>query len=405
MTCATHFGRDSPGSKDIIVDEEYVNNNYFNRYKMNAPFKNNNRGESRSEDIFDNTFSSMSELDAELKSNVGPEHRKSDSDHNNMDDSGTCDEELKIMQYLIDHPKIREQPLKSPECTFGRRGKSRTKKAKRGDSLEREIAKLILKQGTQDLNLDTDSGGELSPNDILSDLVESCLGTSSPSSQLRELSTTVINKDHEFVGKTQYLSENNNDKASGFDNSTVLRRGEKGRFEILSLGDANSKASDSDIFNFSKGDDEWAAFDDCPKFSIPLLPMEELDKNGFPILCRASSNGNCKGKASEGDLEWNENLSASEPAAESGQSDLFRDEKSVLSESSTNSFYLSGSSTGSSCTNLESPKSPSSVTDFGQKEGNNHGFKSTGATNSITYSKSVWDPKPPKHYNYSNGVE
>ena len=244
MTYASNFERDCPPGAEGIVDNGSIVIDCFDRYKIKVPFKSNIKGER----II--SFSSKSELDAELKSI--------------FHDSDIGEEELKFVRHLINPLKIPEQYFETTETIHGERN-TRKKKGKRGKSLEREIAQLIHKESllsnTKDLNLigDIPSNGKLSTTDILSDL------------------TSLQSK------KTQECSD--------FDNSSIIGHSNKCQLDVMSHNgemEAASNASSSDIFQFKK-EEEWTAFDDCPKFTISLLPTQALDKNGFPTSCGAEN--------------------------------------------------------------------------------------------------------------------
>jgi hypothetical protein len=450
MTLALNFERDSPPGSEDIVENRLTENDRFNRYQRNAPFKNSVRDERITSFV-----SSKSELDAELKSTSDSGQPKSNSERV-MDESEIDKDEIRIVQHLIDLPNnIPEQGFETTETvTSGGRRKTRKKKGKRGKSLEREIAQLILKESLLSIKQDLDSAvdgfdinGNVSTNDILSDLTSSCQSK-----------------------KTQECSDFG-------ENSSILEwHTEKGQLEILSQEgetETPSNASNSYVFQFSK-EDEWTAFDDSPKFNFRLLPPHHvLDKNGFPTSREVENIDGSKGITNQEDMELRDNNSREIEGMDSildddvntvktieneevdqvtveaytqqqgpvpfnvkrktlvyhqssvddvknmqidqSSSDLppQEDEASDSSESATPSVDLFVSSTGHSH-RFESPNSPSSVTEFGHKQCykqcNTLDYKNSVSIPNAHLSgafptspvKPTWKPKPPEHYNYSS---
>lgn len=447
MTLASNFERDSPPGSEDILENWLTENDRLDRFQRNAPFKNSIRDERITSFV-----TSKSELDAELKSTFDLGQPKSNSEQI-MDESEIDKEEIRIVQHLIDLPNIPEQGFETTETvTSGGRRKTRKKKGKRGKSLEREIAQLILKESLLSIKQDLDSAvdgfdinGNVSTNDILSDLTSSCQSK-----------------------KTQECSDFG-------ENSSILEwHTEKGQSEIFSQEgetETPSNASISDVFQFSK-EDEWTAFDDSSKFNFRLLPTHHmLDKNGFPTSREADTDGS-DGIMNKEDIELRDNnsreiegmdsildddvntvktieneevdqVTAEAYTQEQGSvpfnvkrktlvyhqssvddvknmqndqssSDLPQeDETSDSSESATPSVDLFVSSTGHS-DRFESPNSPSSVIEFGHKrcykQCNTLDFKSSASTPNAHLSgafptspvKPTWKPKPPEHYNYSS---
>jgi hypothetical protein len=370
---------------------------------MNAPLKNNDlRGERTSERA--DCFSSKSELDSSIGS---PKHKS----RHDFDDFGLCkeEEEPKSERNLKYHSNIRAEDTLT-------RTKQRTKRAKRGDSLEREIAKLILNEAprTHDSDLGRQTVEELSPEDILSDLIESHEGTSHHPRQSR--------KSDEFKKRED----------SNFDNSSILGHLENDSLGMLLSKKSYSKASfDTDTFNFNTENDEWAAFDDCSMFGIQLKPSNKLDGNGFPVSCGAKNDEekitgvnfetklNCESSSSEAPSKMDnkkeeekklEKAKTKEATSLESGSVVSCDGKSARSESRISLLYLSESSKGGSY-NFESTQSPSSVANFATEEEFNgpkmdepHLSNCQSDAFSIARSKLSWSPKPPKHYRHSNGV-
>jgi hypothetical protein len=448
MTLASNFERDSPPGSEDIVENRLTENCRSNRYQRNAPFKNSIRDERITSFV-----SSKSELDAELKSTFDLGQPKSNSEQV-MDESEIDKEEIRIVQHLIDLPIIPEQGFETTETvTSGGRRKTTKKKGKRGKSLEREIAQLILKESLLSIKQDLDSAvdgfdinGNVSTNDILSDLTLSCQSK-----------------------KTQECSDYG-------ENSSILEwHTEKGQLEILSQEgetETASNASNSDVFQFSK-EDEWTAFDDSPKFNFRLLPTHlVLDKNGFPTSREAENVDGSEGITNKEDIELHDNNSREIEGMDSILDDDFNtvktieneevdqvtadayaqqqgpvpfnvkrktlvyhqssvddvknmkndqsssdlpqeDETSDSSESATPSVDFFVSSTGHSH-KFESPNSPSSVTEFGHKQCykqcNTLDYKNSVPTPNAHLSgafptspvKPTWKPKPPEHYNHSS---
>jgi len=407
MTLASNFERDSPPGSEDIVENRLTDDDRFNRYQRNTPFKNTIRGER-----ITSLSSSKLELDVELKSTFDSGQPKSNSEQI-MDESEIDREEIRIVQHLIDLPNIPEQ-----------RRKTRMKKGKRGKSLEREIAQLILKESLLSIKQDLDSAvggfdinGNVSANDILSDLTSSCQSK-----------------------KTQECSD------FGENSSILGGHTEKGQLEIL------SNASNSDVFQFSK-EDEWTVFDDSPKFNFRLSPTHVLDKNGFPTSHGAENIDGGEGITSREDFELRDNNSREIEGMDSilddinavktiekvevdkviaeaysqqqgafpfkdmqndqSSSDLPQDETSDSSESVTPSVDFFVGSKGHSHT-FESPNSPPSVTEFGHnqcyKQCNTLDYKNSVTAPNAHLSgafptspvKPTWNPKPPEHCNPSS---
>ena len=334
---------------------------------------------------------------AEFKSIVQVEQQSK----NDFDED---EEEQKMVNFLTQHSKSQEwnTSIKSPESSTRR--KSRAERPKRRDRLEREIAKLILKEAPHfdapDLKEDVDGVCELSPSDILLDLVESSIGTLSPSKFLSD-----INERENFdYGDSAYLRHSaSNDK-----------------FEHLSLGKSHSRASDSDIFNFNKEEDEWAEFDDTSMMNVPLLSSHELDKNGFPMSFGSENEEEVTSRvdfeSSTEEVPSPELVLKSDETKESARQQpkptFSCDDTIVRPESNTNLLYLTARSSSGGSYKFEVPQSPSSVTDFGPEEKRSPGCKTMGSSlkrcqsgsSSISAPKIAWNPKPPKHYSHIDNV-
>lgn len=308
-------------------------------------------------------FSSKSELDSSI---TFPKNQSRHSDdHSNIQ---------------IGHSKLTKHRLPG-------RGKTRTKRVKRGDSLERAIAKLILNEAprTHALHSKGNIAGVLSPKEILSDLSES----------------------HRFATKSNRTSECN------FDASTTLGHYAESYLEILPPRQSCPTPSfDSDVFNFNIGNEEWATFDDCPIFGTQPKPTEELDGNGFPAFGEAKddeekiktvdfgseikreiSSSDAPSKVHKGnEVEKNtDKAKATETDPLESCSRISCDENSERSDSRTSLLQLFGNSKGQSY-DFESTQSPSSVADFATKDAYNA---------AIAHPKLTWSPKPPKHFTRS----
>lgn len=365
---------------------------------MNSPLKNNDlRDERTSESIFDDCFSSKSELDSIIAS---PKQKN----YHAFDDFGLCKEE-------------EEEPKSSirPEYTLPPT-KQRTKRAKRGDSLEREIAQLILNEAprTHDSNLERPIVEELSPEDILSDLIGSHEGT------------------FHHPGQSRKSGEFEKCEDSNFDHSSILGHFENHSLGMLLSNKASTKASfESDTFDFNTKNDEWAAFDNCSMFGIQLKPSKELDDNGFPLSCGAKneeekkssvdfeSKLNCESSSSEASSKMDKKKEEEKESEKAKTKEATRlescsvvscDGKSARSESKISLLYIPESSKGRSY-NFESTQSPYSVANFAMEEGFNgpktdepYLSKCQSDSFSIAHSKLSWSPKPPKHYKHSNSV-
>jgi hypothetical protein len=364
---------------------------------MNAPLKNNDlQGERMSERNFADCFSSTSELDSLIAS---PKQKNCHV----FDDFGLCE--------------VEEEPKSSirPEYTLTRT-KQRTKRAKRGDSLEREITQLILNEAPRahNSNLEGSIDEGFSPEDILSDLIASHVGTFHRPDQSRK------------SGKFKKCEDSN------FDHSAILGHFENDSLGMLLSNKSYAKSSfESDTFDFNTKNDEWAAFDRSSMFGIQLKPSKELDDNGFPLSCEAKnekekilsvdfeSKLNCESLSLEAPSKMNKKKEEERESEKAKTKEASRlescsvvsyDEKSARSESKISLLYLPESSKGRSY-NFESTQSPSAVANFAMEEGfkgpktdEPYLSKCQSDSFSIAHSKLSWSPKPPKHYKHCSGA-
>lgn len=356
-----------------------------------------------SDSFFADYFSSK-ELDSSL---AVPKHQS----HHAFNDSE--DTEPKSERHSKDDTSIQERRSKIPQVMPPRPTKLRTKRAKREDSLEREIAKLILSEahGTSDNNLEIHTAGALSPKDILSDLVLSHYTISYVSSQSK-------------ITKTNDKNECKKSEACYFDDSTAVGHFAEDNLDVLRPTELFSKTSfDSDAFDFNAYNNEWAVFDNCSIFGIEHKQTIELDGDGFPVSCEEKY-GEEEGEAENFGMKLNlESTLAEEPVKIDKENEddkksedvkttefsfpesvsiISCDDRNAQSESKTGLLSLSGGFKGNSY-DFESKQSPSSVANFSTKKGCAGGLyafkcKSTGV------SKSPWSPKPPEHCKHSNIV-
>jgi hypothetical protein len=347
--------------------------------------KNNLRGTSVIERTATDYFSSKAELDSSIAS------LKIEFNHT-FEDFG-------LEQPLKDHPDVHEQSSKVPQYKNPRR-KLRTRRPKRGNSLEREIAKHILDeaQRTNHSNLQQSVVEELSTKDILSDLVRSQKGTLNHPIQSSRDSTATDNNENMFLTKTNHSSCFKQDS-----NSTAL--------------------------NFDTENEEWATFNNSSLFCNQLQPSKKVDNDGFLVstgtkhdkdnLTRVSFGVETKRESSSSEppskADWtNEDDKQSEKARidehvhRESPSVIFSDDKSLQSECRTSVLCLSESPTSRPC-KLETKQSPSSVANFAAGIGYN-GPKTVGpyllkyqnSDKPVASSKLSWSPKPPKHLNHYN---
>ncbi len=305
-----------------------------------------------------------------------------------------------------DHPK-------TPEATPPRREKTRAKRTKRGDSLEREIAKLILGEASRMHALygEVNATRTLSPKAILSDLRSSHDDTPSTSN----------------VTKSKDANEYKRSEDYCFDDTTALGHFAEDSNEILRPRELFPKASsDSDAFDFVANNTEWAVFDDCSVFGTEPKPTNDLDHDGFPVAGEEKSDEektvseNFDDKVNQEcslieapslmEKENDEEQSENEKSEKEKTNDVHRPEspsvvscndKSVQSESRTGLLDIRVKEKSD---DFESKQSPTSVSNFPEKDGFVAPYRTVGPymlkRQSPVVPKLHWNPKPPAHSNF-----
>lgn len=310
-------------------------------------------------------------------------------------------EEQLVVRHLTEHSKIQEWNINqlSPDSTSGHQKARSGKRSKRGDSLERKIAKLILNEARHSyktgFTADGSDVGSLSPTDILRDLNETSVGIFPLSTDLTQTMRWIKNNGKESSTKT--------DNLIAFDLGSSDRRTRHhvtngNSNDHLATGKSHSKASASDVFNFNMEDEEWAAFEDQTQLDEPPLPStRELDGDGFPVSFEGIRIHD--DYVSKDAFGFKEGSPPSQPSM--SRNAITQKESPVVfpSENSRMDPASSGRSASYLLGNLSekpqvygSPQSPSSVTKFAP------GCQSNGP-DSITIAKFTWNPKPPNHLN------
>jgi hypothetical protein len=201
-------------------------------------------------------------------------------------------EELELLRHLTEPRTRLGQLLDSPSR---RRSHKKKVRRKRGASLEREIAKLVL-QNMPDASLekvaavsreDLRENVNLSTNEILSDLVKISDANSSISSQSKE-TVRWINTTSRILEKIQSKEElPHRDQQVGTIDPIFHQPDNVVAAKAPSEYQIESKAADmADSSNLAvaQNDTEWAPFENWPPFDVPLIPSQTLDQNGFPVF-------------------------------------------------------------------------------------------------------------------------
>jgi len=352
-----------------------------------------------------NNFTSRFELDSSIdylkyQSYIGFNHNGSSERH-----------ELKRERHRNDHSKNRKEYSKLPNSAL-RWEKIQMKESKRGNSLEREITKLILNEAptTYDSTLERKIGHEVSPEDILLDLIEGSQGASQQQSQQNETSIQVNKEENKFqtdMSKVRW-------KNSNFDASITHGQIDANDFESSLPNKSNSKiSSDFEHFKFAAKDVEWAAFDDHSMFDIRLENSKKLDDNGFPILFGASirkKDGTLRSFDSELNREDSSiDLLCKVEKEKLENSTTCSNEKSRELKSRTNLLCLSkGSKEGSYA--FEAKNSPTSVLRFNSEESckcskneGTHICDRQCRNITVLHQNLLWRPKPPKYLKHYSG--
>lgn len=295
---------------------------------------------------------------------------------------------------------------KVPEVTPPRRTKARNKRKKRGDSLERNIAKLFLSEEFEMhcINMELNVTQTISVKEILMDLVVTSETIASPPSQ----SNPRKNNEAEDCKKSE---------DADFDDTTALCHFAEERTELLGPRELFPKSSsDSDAFDFDANDNEWAVFEDCSAFGTEINPTNGLDGDGFPLSVEEKSDeedgiiGKLDEKVSlestsiEATSKKEEETSKVEETSEVDHNEspsvISSGDKSIQSESRTALLDANENLKGKSY-DFESKQSPSSVANFPAKEGL-LAHRTVGPYMLKRRSNAVqnlhWNPKPPEHY-------
>ncbi|KAL3907797.1 MAG: hypothetical protein SGILL_008726, partial [Bacillariaceae sp.] len=194
--------------------------------------------------------------------------------------------ELELVRHLT-------EPLAKQHMEVsGRSDRSKTKKKgrkKRGASLERMIAKMILQSSTTSgqeepvpTRSEKRSSDDVTTKDILSDLVKANDSTSAISGHSKETTpwvntaAKVLQEHSNLVGSTS-LTSMEEDPAEA-----MVEEEEQGANHQQQVPQEPIKESPMDAFGFAV-DDGWAAFDDGPAFDTSFFPSDALDANGFPV--------------------------------------------------------------------------------------------------------------------------
>ena len=225
----------------------------------------------------------------------------------------------------------------------GRSDRSKTKKKgrkKRGASLERMIAKMILQSSTSDVAEsipapnENSAGDDVTTRDILSDLVKANDSTSAISGHSKETTpwvNTAAKATHEqsnLVGSTSLVSMEE-------EPAEVMEEEEEEQElqdQQVEEGKPTKKESSTDAFGFVV-DDGWTAFDDCPAFDTSFFPSNALDDAGFPISTKKET---AKEERRSGPVDLDDDFD-SEAEEEELAAELRKEmEEEIAKEKSTN---------------------------------------------------------------------
>lgn len=268
------------------------------------------------------SFSSKLELDAGLESMfelaVTNETAAQDEDPVSSEDGQEEDETLYLDDEnddefnLVRHLMEPQSPTHLESHDVGARTKFRKKgRRKRGASLERMIAKMILQTsgpGQEDsapAAIDEPTLDSVTAKDILSDLVKTVDTASSFSGQSKET--------------TPWANTSGGAVTKASSSESIPKREQPQPASLLSVEDriveeteellmeVQEKEPVKDDFGFDI-DDGWTAFDDCTPFDTLLFSSQNLDNNGFPLVRMESEAGDNR----PGELEADEEYQAEE---------------------------------------------------------------------------------------------
>eukprot|EP00751_Fragilariopsis_kerguelensis_P001729 CAMPEP_0170815760 /NCGR_PEP_ID=MMETSP0733-20121128/38709_1 /TAXON_ID=186038 /ORGANISM="Fragilariopsis kerguelensis, Strain L26-C5" /LENGTH=402 /DNA_ID=CAMNT_0011174497 /DNA_START=16 /DNA_END=1224 /DNA_ORIENTATION=- len=397
MTFASKFERDCPPRSDGIVDTRSgsIVVESFNRYKLEAPFKNNIQDER----II--SFSSKSELDAELKSI--------------FDDSDRDKDELKIVRHLTNPPEIPEHCFETPETTSGERNWSIT------DILS-DLTSSQSKQAQECFDFDNSSIFGHSNKcrlDIMSHNGEMEATSNASSSDIFQ-----FKKEEEWTAFIPLLPTHALDK-NGFptscgaeklnDDGEIVNNIEM-KTEFLESQSAPAKdikekdtkpPKDISLHANKKRErcdnntEKTIGKKEVEQFILEEYNHQQEDfryqvgrKLGMLQNTRNKSNGRKKKEKMHESVD-----DGTRNQAGQSSSNFLQDKTSSASSEEVNRSVGFSMSSIENSNKLESPSSPSSVTDFG------HNLVATPNTHlsgtfPISRPKPVWNPKPPEHYNH-----
>lgn len=199
-------------------------------------------------------------------------------------------EELELVSHLTE-PRTRHGRVF--DSTSRRRSSRKKGRRKRGASLEREITMLVL-QNIRDTSLEKyvalsreelGENGNLSTNEILSDLVKTS-AASSISSQSKE-TVRWINTTARVLEQIQSMEEHSHQEEQVETVDAILHPTD----DVVAANEMHEnqiepKASDLvDASNITvvKNEKVWAAFEEW-SMNVPQLPSQVLDQNGFPVF-------------------------------------------------------------------------------------------------------------------------
>mmetsp|Transcript_16871 Transcript_16871/g.27374 ORF Transcript_16871/g.27374 Transcript_16871/m.27374 type:complete len:668 (-) Transcript_16871:261-2264(-) len=291
MTLDTHFKRDSPPGSvlegEVLLPQRAGKKGGFFSNRDEDSCEEQKDRSSKKRTVSDRRFSSKQELDAGLLSMFQP---VDESNRKNLDcvledtpehkDHGR--EELELVKHLTE--PTRGNRSKASDSTPEAKKPKKKGRKKRGASLERMIAKLIIQQTSKSEHneklstitvTETSSSVKLSAKDILSDLVKSSDGSASHMSGQSKETSPWTNATRGSTTKTSSTDAIPEEEPRHVSHQQAVNKTTTARDQ--------SKPERSSVFDFSL-EDEWTAFDDCPPFDKSLFPSQVLDKNGFPVV-------------------------------------------------------------------------------------------------------------------------
>jgi hypothetical protein len=308
MVFETQFKRDSPpGSVNEGMEKyDYMHrsgNNCIHTVHTSTTYGSGNRSEGSCEEgnsmkkssTAKPGFSSKHELDAgldamfEIAASENEKKQDPAASDEIVDIADPDDEaELQLVRHLM-------EPLNKKYLDasgHGERSKNKKKgRKKRGASLERMIAKMILQSSQPAHEVPTpakterSAGDNVTTKDILSDLVKAADEPSILSGHSKD-TTPWANSSRGANAHVLQEQPQIADSASMDPVEEVAAEDETEQQEAGQKHEQNqeqpSQAHAKDLFGFT-ADDGWMAFDDFPAFDTSLFPSDALDENGFPM--------------------------------------------------------------------------------------------------------------------------